>query len=224
MSNGGFAMFKGPPTEEEFRLLLAESGIEKTFEAVETYFPEDAAQWRQDLSHMIDQRRKGLYTTTNGLDVGTALRRKHAAHLATASDPLLVGVMQQQLRLHRLFEDDPDACNRFLMEGGYGLERAEIQSLKPVLNDGAILFEAMHDGLTSPVSRDPSTEDDWLALFELMIDKGATNDDIQLVSEPDATNPALCGAFISFMDALATADFDGAERIRAEMAVAFISA
>lgn len=224
MSNGGFAQFRGAPSDAEIEQLMVDSGIDQTYAAIATYFPEDAAQWRADLVELIEQRRKGLYVTTNALDVGTALRRKHAAALATTPDALLVSVMEQQTRLYSVFEDNTDACNRFLMDGAYALDRAEMRMLSPLLNDGAILFEAMHAGISDPVTRGASTEEDWFELFALMVDGGATNEDIELVMTPDPSNPALCGAFLSFIEALAKADFEGADRVRAEMAVAFISA
>lgn len=224
MANGGFALFRGAPTDAEIDQLLIDSGVDQTYAALQTYFPEDAAKWRRDLADLVEQRRKGLYVTTNAIDVGSELRRKHAAALATTSDLLLVKVMEQQSRLYQIFENDVDACNRFLIDGAYGLERDERQMLGPVLNDGAILFEAMHNGLNEPVTRGASTENDWMQLFEVMIGKGAKNEDIDLIANPDPDNPRLCPAFLMFIHTLADAEFDGADRVRAEMAVAFISA
>ena len=223
IANDGHLLFKGPPSDAEIDRLIAESEVGATYDAMKTYFPDKAAEWRATLGELVIQRRKGLYNTASAINAGAELRRDYAHHLATAPDDLLVQVIGQQHALYATFRDSPDACGRFLLEGPVALTAVERQRLTPFLNDAGLLFEAMHAGMTAPVSRAPTSEAEWVSLFRQMRDAGLSDADIDLIANPDPAAPRYCDAFLGFLDALATADFEGADRLRAEMAVAMIS-
>ena len=223
IANDGHLLFKGPPTDAEIDRLLTESEVADTYAAMKTYFPDKAAQWRATLGDLVLERRRGIHNTASAINAGAELRRDYAHHLATAPDDLLIQVIGQQHDLYATFRDSPDACGRFLLEGPIALTAVERQRLTPLLNDGAVLFQAMHAGMTAPVTRAPTSEAEWIGLFTQMRDAGFSDSDIDLIANPDPAAPRYCDAFLGFLDALATADFDGADRLRAEMAVAMIS-
>ncbi|MXQ08729.1 hypothetical protein GQ651_12805 [Alphaproteobacteria bacterium GH1-50] len=186
------------------------------------YFPEEAALWRERMGDLVLERRKGIYNTTAPLAVGADIRSRNAPYLANAPDALLVEVLEQQHALLALYSADREACGRLALEGPAGLSAVERRKMAPVVNETTVLYQAMHAGKTNPVSRGPSTDLDWEAFFQDMRAAGFSDADIELMIAPDPANPRYCDTILGFLKTLTVMEFDGADRIRAEMAVAML--
>ena len=223
LTEGGFAIFQPPMTEAEIAAVAEDSGIGAVYQAIDTYFPEDAAEWRDEMNSIINRGRRGLTRGNEALEVGARIRRRHAHLLATAPDRLLRRSIAYQGQLLATVADDPESCARMAIGGAATLSPAQREALFPLLDDGAIVFEAMHAGRETPVSHGPATEADWINLFAQLSRRGVTPEDLETLQDPEADPATICRTSKAFIDAVANANFVGAARIRAETAVLLYS-
>jgi hypothetical protein len=70
------------------------------------------------------------------------------------------------------------------------------------------------------VQRTQATDDDWGNLIVDFYAAGGTDDELDLVMQPDIQSPQLCGAMLRFLRVLTDADFLGSDRLRAETVAA----
>lgn len=153
------------------------------------------------------------------MSVGADIRRRHASNLRTAPDASLAAVIEVQLQILKQFESDPILCNQVFAYGAIAVPKEQQAKLVDMMElSASVLFRAMHEGQAFPVQRNNATEEDWGNLMEEFILSGGTEAELELVSNPDLKNPALCGAGLRFLRTVSFADFDGADRIRAELA------
>lgn len=220
--SSGHAFSKSSISDAEVEEIMMDSPAAPVYVSIKKYFPDEAAVWRDMMRDLIQSQKNGTYTSANAIHAGGEIRRRHAPSLLSAPDPLLSQLITYQLSTYQIFQDSPDACNRYLMEGAAALSKPERDRLTPVLSDAEIVFEAMYAGETKPITRGASTDADWEQLFIAFGEQGFSDHLIDLVMEPDANNPEMCEAFISFFYVIATSDFEGADRIRAEMAKALM--
>jgi len=88
------------------------------------------------------------------------------------------------------------------------------------MDSAGLLYRAMYEGEQSPVQRAQATDDDWGNLIVDFYAAGGTDDELDLVMQPDIQNPQLCGAMLRFLRVLTDAEFPGSDRLRAEMVAA----
>lgn len=216
--SSGHALSKSNMSDAEVEEVMLESPAAQVYLSIKKYFPGEAAEWRDLMRDLIQSQKDGTYTSANAIHAGGEIRRRHAPSLLSAPDPLLSELITYQLGSYQIFQNTPDACNRYLMEGAAALSKSERKKLTPVLSDADIVFKAMRAGESTPITRSASTDADWEQFFIAFGEQGFSNHLMDLVIEPDVKNPEMCEAIISFFYVVATSDFDGADRIRAEIA------
>lgn len=230
---GGFLAFQGVRTvsisffdplqsDAEIERLLLSSPAGATYRAVQTYFPAEAAYWREQTAEVLRGDGTDFEKSTAAIEIGAAIRRRHAPALAKAPDDMLVRVLEHQIGMIAEFRESPDACNSMLMNGPAALTREERNSLVSHLQTADVLYEAMHAGETAPVERTDPNEDDWNALLAALGNAGLTDDEVALVAEPNPNDERLCKAMLGFLETVQSATFPGADRLRAEMAVSML--
>ena len=220
---GGFAMsyFDGPETPDraEIERILMQPPIGDIYTTVKQYYPEDAEEWLDRTEETLRNPAARRANPNAGFEIGATLRRRRAPALAAAPDHELRNVIDFNISTFDWAMDDPDLCGKLIVEGPMVLPTAERQAFLDRL-DGTVLWRAIHAGDTNPVPRGPSTERDWEAFLAAYLDKGGTESDLQRVVNPSPSDPALCEATAVFLKTVRDANFPGAARIRAEVAVA----
>lgn len=216
---------KSPPSDAEIERHFAQmpDNAGDMYFAIKEFFPEEAAFWRDEARRMFEEHRGGRKPTDQEMfDIGAQIRKRHAPALKNVSGPTLVNVLDQQLGIVEVFEDDAQLCNAVLMKGPIALPRNERSRIVPKMAEARVLYRAMHEGRTKPVSRAAPTEEDWARLRDLYLAKGFTDSDLALVAAPDPNDPRLCGATLGFFRVLRDAQFPGADALKAEVAAAAV--
>jgi hypothetical protein len=199
--------------------MIKSSPAEPMYTALMSYFPEDAKLFRDSFEAVLNNRGSDEEAFSKMMSVGAEIRRRHAPSLRAAPDASLTAVIQAQLQLLKQFESDPFLCNQVFAYGPVAAPKDQQAKLAETAKLSAtILFRAMHEGKVFPVQRSAATEEDWNNLVQEFYSLGGTEEQLSLVSDPDLQNSALCGAGLLFLRAAAFATFDGADRIRAELA------
>lgn len=209
-----------PPSIEA---MIASSPAEPMYEALKSYFPEDAKLFRDSMEKMLADGVSAEEGSQKMMSVGAEIRRRHAPKLKTAPDASLVAVIEAQLQLLKHFENDPALCNQVFMYGPVAIPKEQQEKLIDTVKlSAAILFRAMHEGDAFPVNRGAATDQDWGKLMEVFLSSGGTEEEIAPISDPNVQDPALCGAGLRFLRAASFAEFEGADRARAEIAYLII--
>ena len=216
------AYFDPLESDDEIDRLLLSSPGGATYEAVKTYYPTEAVFWRERAAELLKGEGSDHEKASAAIEVGAEIRRRRAPALAQAPDDLLVEVLGQQVGMIAQFRDTPDACNSMLINGPAALTHDERKQLIPHIAKARVVYQAMHAGETAPVDRSGSTKEDWTLLFSALANSGLSEDEIALVADPSPNDGRLCNAMLSFLETLSSADFPGADRLRAEMAVSML--
>jgi hypothetical protein len=218
----GIAFFDPLESDTEIDQLLMTSPAGPTYKAVRTYFPTEAAYWRERTAEVLKGDANDFEKSNAAIEIGAAIRRRNAPSLANAPDAMLVKVLNHQIGLIAEFRDAPETCNTMLMQGPAALSKQERNALISHIQSADVLYEAMHAGQTAPVDRTAATTEDWQALMSAMSEAGLTEEEIALIAEPDPNDARLCQAMLGFLDTIRSASFPGADRLRAEMAVSML--
>jgi hypothetical protein len=199
--------------------MIKSSPAEPMYTALRSYFPEDAKFFRDSFESVLKNSGSNEEAFIKMMSVGAEIRRRHAPSLRSAPDASLSAVIEAQLQLLKKFENDPILCNQVFAYGPVAVPKDQQAKLTETVKLSAtILFRAMHEGEAFPVQRSAATEEDWNNLVQEFFSLGGTEEQLNLVSDPDIQNPALCGAGLLFIRAATFATFDGADRVRAELA------
>lgn len=186
---------------------------------LEKHFPKDYASLVRQLERGAKSNRDDGITRAVGRH-GTAFYRKNARYLKRAPDQFLVKLFDFQYKNYHLFRNDQESCN-ILINQGYGeLSDAKFKKLEKskFYRDKNIIIPAMAAGRDTPVKRGRNKDEYYVELFELMYKSGLTPEDIDLLSEPDSSNPKTCKVYVEFFKALRDARFPGAPSLRAQSA------
>lgn len=230
---GGFLAFQGMRTvsiaffdplesNTEIDQLLLSSPAGPTYKAVQTYFPTEAAYWRDRTAEVLKGEGSDFEKSNAAIEIGATIRRRNAPSLAKAPDAMLIKVLNHQIGLIAEFRDTPETCNTMLMQGPAALSVQDRNALISHIQSADVLYEAMHAGQTAPVDRIGATDADWQALMSAMNEAGLTEEEIALIADPDPSDDRLCRAMLQFLDTIKSASFPGADRLRAEMAVTML--
>lgn len=199
--------------------IIKSSPAEPMYTALTSYFPEDAKLFRDSFEAVLNNSGSDEEAFSKMMSVGAEIRRRHAPSLRSAPDASLTAVIEAQLQVLKQFESDPILCNQVFAYGPVAVPKDQQAKLTDTVKLSAtILFRAMHEGEAFPIQRSAATEEDWNNLVQEFFSLGGTEEQLNLVSDPDLQNPALCGAGLLFLRAATFATFDGADRIRAELA------
>lgn len=208
------------PTEADITNMIEASPAGEMYRALKVYYPEDAKYFRDSMLAVLDEAASEEEAFSKMFTVGAEIRRRHAANLRTAPDQSLLTILQSQVQMVAAFDDDPVLCNRVVMFGPGVIPEDKRHQVVALMDSAGLLYRAMYEGEQSPVQRTQLTDDDWVNLYVDFYDTGGTEDDLDLVLEPDLQNPQLCGAMLRFFRVLIDADFPGSDRLRAEVVAA----
>ena len=208
------------PTEAEIMGMIDASPAGEMYRALKGYYPDEAKYLRDSMVALLSGGADEEEAFSKMLTVGAEIRRRHAANLRTAPDQSLSAILQSQTQMIAAFDDDPVLCNRVVMFGAGSIPEDERPRIVALMDSAGLLYRAMYEGEQSPVQRTQATDDDWGNLIVNFYAAGGTDDELDLVMQPDIQNPQLCGAMLRFLRVLTDADFPGADRLRAEMVAA----
>ena len=181
---------------------------------LKTYFPADAEAF-VELSLALQARDAPLEEREAAvLAFFSDFRLRHAAAIEATPDANLIAVLEEQADLYRALLFDPGLCSRALVLGPAGLTPADRMNFLAVSNGGAAQYAAMHAGITTPVQRAPLTDDEMAFLGAALAQAGGV-EMLDRINGARADDPALCPAYIAYLDALAAARFPGADKARA---------
>lgn len=204
-----------PPNIEA---LIDASPAAPMYSALKSFFPEDAKLFRESLEKVLNESVSEDEAFQKMMAVGADIRRRHAYSLRSAPDASLTAVAEAQLQILKQFESDPKLCNQVFAYGPIAVPKDQQPKLVETAKlSTKILFRAMYEGVTLPVQRSAATEVDWSKLMDDFLSSGGTEEELDLISNPDLQDTALCDAAIRFLRIVTFAEFDGADRIRAEL-------
>ncbi len=202
----------------DIEALIDASPAAPMYSALKSFFPEDAKLFRDSLEKVMNNSLSEDEAFQKMMSVGADIRRRHASSLRSAPDASLIAVAEAQLQILKQFESDPKLCNQVFAYGPIALPKDQQSKLVETAKlSTKILFRAMYEGETLPVQRSAATEIDWSKLMDDFLSSGGTEVELDLISNPDLQDPALCDAGIRFLRIVTFAEFDGADRIRAEL-------
>jgi hypothetical protein len=146
--------------------------------------------------------------------------RRNLGDLRRAPQESLIAVIETHRAILAAVADDPQACNLVIMGGFRGTDIATVERIVPAVAAKAeALFIAIYDGRERGAPIDPPSEADWREVADGWMRQGGTREMLERIVTPDPADPALCGAFLSFMSYLVKAGSPSLRRVRAEFAV-----
>lgn len=208
------------PTEAEITSMIEASPAGEMYRALKGYYPEEAKYFRDSVVSLLSGEAGEEEAFSKMLSVGAEIRRRHAASLRSAPDQSLRAIMQSQAQIISALDDDPVLCNRVVMFGPGAIPEDRRHRIVALMDSAGLLYRAMYEGKRSPVQRAQATDDDWGNLIGDFYAAGGTDNELDLVMQPDIQNLHLCGAMLRFLRVLTDAEFPGSDRLRAEVAVA----
>lgn len=208
------------PTEADITKMIEASPAGEMYRALKGYYPEDAKYFRDRMMALLAGEGDEEEAFSKMLTVGAEIRRRHAANLRAAPDQSLLAILQSQTQIIAAFEDDPVLCNRVVMFGPMVIPEGQRNRIVALMDSAGLLYRAMYEGEQSPVQRTQATDDDWRNLVVDFYAVGGTDDELNLVMQPDIQSPQLCGSMLRFLRSLTDADFPGSDRLRAEVVAA----
>lgn len=208
------------PTEAELTGMIEASPAGEMYRALKGYYPEEAKYFRDSMVALLSGGADEEEAFSKMLTVGAEIRRRHAANLRAAPDQSLWAILQSQTQMIAAFDNDPVLCNRVVMFGPGAIPEGERHRIVALMDSAGLLYRAMYEGEQSPVQRTQATDDDWGNLIVNFYAAGGTDDELDLIMQPDIQNPQLCGAMLRFLRVLTDTEFTGSDRLRAEMVAA----
>jgi hypothetical protein len=193
--------------------------LELTYRALSRYFPVQAISMLTNLQRVEQADDPQAAVRAEGAKILTSLHKRYGADVYYAPDAVLKKLIASRLAFLQALRNDGSTCNRFVLEG----EQALTEQQQKLLSDqsdalSATLVEAMHYGEATPQQRPPVSQDAYDRLFARLsgtLERHA----VRAMREPNAENPRDCAMYRLYLGAALSADFSGADRLRAQMAV-----
>jgi hypothetical protein len=189
------------------------------YDAMQKYFPQDAALTMAGIRKLRQANAPESEIQAEGPKIWASLYEKYGADAYFAPDEVLKKLIAERLAFFEVLRDDPRACAGFLLRGEQALTRQQQSSL--IIKAGALSaasIEVMYHGRTTPQDRAPMSYGVYSQMIESLVDL-LTQEDADLLDEPDVNNPRSCEVYRVYLQAALSADFDGADRLRAQMAL-----
>jgi hypothetical protein len=205
------------PTEAEITAMIEASPAGEMYRALKGYYPSEAEYFRTSITTLLNGGPSEEEAFSKMLTVGAEIRRRHAGNLRTAPDQSLVAILLSQTQMIAAFDDNPELCNRVIMFGAGAIPEEDRPRVVALLDSASLLYRAMYEGEQSPSQRTPATDDDWGKLIAEFYVAGGTDDELDLVMQPDMQNQLLCSSMLRFLRVLTDSSFTGSDRLRAEM-------
>ena len=211
--------------------LLEDSDFTVIFRAMSQYFPEDARNLEVSLRGTADQLGVDLsdiipidHVTRMSQDIAVSMSQfyaSHRAHVYDAPNIALMNVLQAHIQPIKHMKSNGNDCNNYVL---YGASSSMIQTEIPysMIEAAAVTkFEAMYQGSMASTSRAQLTEYSDALLNQLM--RGMGQEEIDLLSSPQISNPKTCSANIKFLENIWRAEGYDAELFRAETVLILLS-
>lgn len=208
------------PTEAEIMAMVEATPAGEIYRALKRYYPEEAKYFRDRMMALLSEGVDEEEAFSKMLTVGAEIRQRHATNLRTAPDQSLLAILQFQTQIFAAFDDDPVLCNRVIMFGPGSIPEDQHHRIVELMDSVGLLYRAMYEGEQSPVQRTPATDADWGNLIADFYAAGGTDDEFDLIMQPDIQNPQLCSGMLRFLYVLTDSDFPGSNRLRAEIVAA----
>ncbi len=199
------------------QFLLAMPGHE-AFVTLEKHFPKDALKFVKTLARTKESTSpETLARRFHKLSL--RIRQKNARYMWSAPAKYLVALSAFHRDALIYLRHDTDACNGFYLEGISALSPKANARFKKTKNgrNYMISLEALAAGRDTPVRRKKPRRSDYDAFIDAAIDAGMTEQDFLNIEESKRENPELCQSAIKFMKVVHDSNFEGINRLRAEI-------
>lgn len=158
---------------------------------VKREFPEWYQQRLEEAARLKSGGRDDGFVSRHLAQALVTLRRQHAEQALAASPDALRGIAGSFLdSLKHLAEHSTQACYGFISQGEASPEVLELMNspehLAPLQRQAAAMFNAVAEGKRSPQTHLPPRQSDYQALTQELTNRGWTERDIQLFSNPRA--------------------------------------
>ncbi|MGX0975615.1 hypothetical protein ACSSVY_001325 [Roseovarius sp. MBR-51] len=221
----------GPGGRDFVTGLLKESDFTPIFRAMSQYFPEDARNLEVSLRRTADRLgvdRTDIIpiddVTRMSQDIANSIAQFYAnyrTHVYNAPNIALLNVLQAHIQPIKYLQAHGNDCNNYLV---YGASSSLIQTEVPysMIEVAAVTkFQAMYDGSMSPVPRPQLTA--YSDALRNQVFRGMDQEEIELLSSPQITNPKTCSANIKLLENIWRAEGHDAELYRAETVLLLLS-
>lgn len=227
-----FATAESGPRGRDFVTgLLENSDFTIIFRAMSQYFPEDARNLEVSLRRTADQL--GVDSadmmptddvTRMSQDIAESMAQfyaNHRAHVYDAPNIDLMNVLEAHIQPIKYLQLHGNDCNNYVL---YGASSSLIQTEVPysMIEAAAVTkFQAMYAGSMSPASRPQLTE--YSDALRNQVFRGMDQEEIELLSSPQISNPKTCSANIKLLENIWRAEGYDAELYRAETVLLLLS-
>lgn len=221
----------GPRARDFVTGLLEDSDFTVIFRAMSQYFPEDARNLEVSLRGTADQLgvdRNDIIPTAHvtrmSQDIAASMDQFYAsyrAHVYDAPNIALMNILQAHIQPIKHMKSNGNDCNNYVL---YGASSSMIQTEIPysMIEAAAVTkFEAMYQGSMASTSRAQLTE--YSDALRNQVFRGMDQEEIDLLSSPQISNPKTCSANIKFLENIWHAEGYDAELFRAETVLMLLS-
>lgn len=181
-------------------------------------FPDDFQQIVRESTNVIRSAPGRLGVEQRSAEIMQAMRRKYAPFIRFAPDLELSKLMMEQMALYQqILRDDPSVCAQVAINGpmsvvGTGFTQKYAAAFLPQV---LALFRSARAGIDTPQVRREPTDADWEVIGTAMLAAGATDSDIQAITELNAGNANTCPALLLLLRAINETETEGAGVVRA---------
>ncbi|MBO6717707.1 MAG: hypothetical protein JJ913_07105 [Rhizobiaceae bacterium] len=198
---------------------LKDAGFD-IFEALKEELPDIYDRFMGEIGGVIEGRATQEQASRRGFELMVRVRRDNAERLLAAPDDALLQMLRSQITLLSLVEsrETPRKCAEFAIAGAEAID--EPDRLYRIAFDEAATTLVRAIGASSRWPRPVSAarDEDWVALRELYLERGGTDEELQSLAELDPGNPRLCETSVEFYEAVMALPGPPGRRIRAEIA------
>ena len=205
----------------EVRNILNNSaGDRAMYDALVTYYPEEAERMIEFFQSLVDQRMTQDEFTRTTTAFGQQFSQQNAHHIFQAPIQFV-----EQLLVHHIDTINHisanygwQTCNLFVSNGPAGLPPEDIITLTEDVDPslGFDLVEAIYFGETMPAGRSAPADQDYMNLFRAIEGK-VSQTELDIIFNGDFSSPITCGALVNFVTAAMDAEYNGRDRVLAQI-------
>lgn len=215
---GQFEWISGASEDEILEVIEMTSSV-AGFKALEQFSLDEANWIRDEIRQDLRRQRKGVTSSITARNLMVEVRRRHGSLLLTAPDDLNKQVIFYQSRWLAAVENDAEMCDRILSLGDAGVLHARLDEFADKeLRDNSIIFDAMRASTQNRTEREMPTNDEWLRLYQHLLESGFSAADFALLEPENIRLPESCAAMRRYMNAVVGAEIPNAEKMRAAIA------
>lgn len=212
-----------PATHADVSKVDTQLKNDRFYRVLKLHYPSEAEFYRSKLSEVLATAKSQSEADDIMFKVGATIRNRHSAALGYASDLDLIRVIQTRIDQLENFGDDVRSCNKFAISGTLPDLQKIPTPTETIFDHAVLLFEVMKRAETNPVRRAPTTDADYAALNAHFLSTTAQEGDLERVVALDIDDLEYCGALTRYIEAINYSELAGADRVRANFAVAINS-